>query len=115
MLLILVISFVILLLLFGWWLIRTTRSIDSVATVIDKHNVSFDFLGYHGKTKAILLFSDARFVVWLIRKRYSNSGLPFSVSKALDEARRSYLLIVAVFLLIVFVGILIAYQSILTE
>ncbi len=105
------ISFVILLLLFGRWLIRATRSIDRVATVMDKHDVSFDFLGYQGNTKAILLFSDVRFIVWLIGKQYSNSGLPFSVSKALDEARRSYLSIVAVFSLIVFVGFLIAHYS----
>lgn len=105
------ISFVILLLLLGYWLIRVSRSISKVATVMNEHEVTFDFLGYQGRANAVLLFSDIRFVAWLIRKKYDESSLPPPVSMALNEARRSYLLIVAVFLLIVILGFSIALYN----
>lgn len=82
------------------------RSFDRVATVMREYDVRFDFLGYQGSPKTVLLFSDVRFIVWLMRKRYRKSGLPLAVGKVLDEARRTYILMVAVSSIIVFLAIL---------
>ena len=102
------IPFLILLPLFGWWLIRATRSFDRMAKVVNENGVDLGFLSLRGKTSALLLFSDVRFALWLARRKYQNLELPSAVTHALDEARRDYFLIAGVMALIVVTGFAIA-------
>lgn len=76
--------------LYGWWLYRKSRSCERLADVINEHDVNLGFLDWDGKTRAMLLFSDVRFVFWLVRKKYRDIELPPPVTEALDEARRDY-------------------------
>jgi len=76
--------------LFGWWLIRTSRSMDRLADVLNRHKVDPGFLNRGGKVKTWLLFSDLRFVAWLLKRRYRDCDFPAEVHRALEEARESY-------------------------
>jgi len=105
------IAFLILLPLLGWWLIRATRSFDRMAMVVNENGIDFGFLSLKGKTSALLMFSDVRFVQWLARRKYQNLDLPSAVTRALDEARRDYFLIAAVVALIVVTGFAIALSN----
>ena len=102
------IAFLVLLPLFGWWLIRATRSLDHLATVVNENGVDLGFLSLKGKTSALLLFSDIRFVIWLASRKYQGSNIPAAVTQALDEARRDYLLVTSVMALIAITGFAIA-------
>jgi hypothetical protein len=103
-------AFLILLLLplFGWWLIRNSRSSDRLAKVVNESGVDLGFLSFKGKTSALLLFSDIRFVLWLVRRKYKNIDLPADITKALDDARRDYILGCTASALIVITGFSIA-------
>ena len=91
------IAFIIALPLFGWWLIRATRSYDRLAAVVNENDVDLGFLSFRGKTNAFLLFSDIHFVLWLVRRKYEEREFPQSVGVALDEARRNYLMVLVGF------------------
>ena len=104
-------AILILLPLFGWWLIRSTRSLDRLARVVNENNVDLGFLSLKRKTSAFLLFSDVRFVLWLVRRKYQSLDVPSAVSQALDEARRDYFLVTSVMGVIVIVGFAIALYS----
>ncbi len=80
------IAFLILLPLFGWWLIRTTRSFDRLAAVVNENNVDLGFLSFRQKTNAFLLFSDVRFVLWLARREYQSLEFPTAVIQALETS-----------------------------
>jgi len=84
-------------LLLGWWLIRTSRSIDHLAAVINENDVDFGEFRVGRKTRAWLLFADVRFVVFLVLRRYRHLELPSVIGQALEKARADYLRIVAVF------------------
>ena len=97
------IAFVILLPLLGLWLIRTTRSYERLAVAVNENNVDLGFLSFKGKANVFLLFSDPTFVLWLVRRKYEGREYPQPVVEALEEARRSYLMVMvgfAAFLLI---------------
>lgn len=79
--------------------------------VVNENGVDLGFLSLQGKTSALLLFSDVRFVVWLARRKYRNLDLPPAVAHALDEARRDYFLIAAVMAMIVLTGFAIAISN----
>ena len=68
--------FLILLLLFGWWLIHSTRPLDRLATVVNESNIDLGFLSLTGKTSALMLFADVRFVLWLVRRKNQSIDLP---------------------------------------
>ncbi|MGB5470491.1 MAG: hypothetical protein WBM64_08755 [Woeseiaceae bacterium] len=98
------IAFIVLLPLFGWWLIRTTRSYERLVTVVNDNDVDLGFLSFRGKVNTFLLFSDVTFVLWLVRRKYVDQALPPVVVEALEESRRSYLLVLfgfAAFILVV--------------
>lgn len=98
------IAFIVLLPLFGWWLIRTTRSYERLVTVVNENNVDLGFLSFRGKVNTFLLFSDVNFILWLVRRKYAGRAYPSAVVEALEESRRSYLLVLvgfAAFMLIV--------------
>lgn len=98
------IAIIILLPLFGWWLIRTTRSYERLVIVVNENNVDLGFLCSKGKANVFLLFSDLTFVLWLVRRKYAEREFPESVGDALENARRSYLLVIvgfAAFLLVI--------------
>jgi hypothetical protein len=101
-------AFLILLPLFRWWLIRNSRSSDRLAKVVNENGVDLGFLSFKGKTSALLLFSDVRFVLWLVRRKYKNIDLPAAVNQALDDARRDYIVGCTVMALIVITGFAIA-------
>ena len=42
-------AFLVLLPLFGWWLIRTTRSFDRLAAVVNENNTDLGFLSFRQK------------------------------------------------------------------
>ena len=66
-------AILILLPILGWWLIRSTRSLDRLATIVNENNVDLGFLSLKVRTSAFLLFSDVRFVLWLVRRKYQIS------------------------------------------
>lgn len=101
-------AFLILLPLFGWWLVHNSRSLDRLAKVVNENGVDLGFLALKGKTSALLLFSDVRFVLWLVRRKYKNTALSATVTQALDDARRDYILVYTVMALIVITGFAIA-------
>jgi len=82
-----------------------------LATIVKENNVDLGFLSLKGRTSAFLLFSDVRFVLWLVNRRYQNLNVPPVVSEALDEARRNYLLVVSVMGMIVILGFAIVLSS----
>ena len=82
-----------------------------MATIVKENNVDLGFLSLKGRTSAFLLFSDVRFVLWLVNRRYQNLNVPPVVSEALDEARRNYLLVVSVMGMIVILGFAIVLSS----
>lgn len=90
--------------LYGWWIIRATRSWDRLAKVVNENRVNLGFLSFKGKTGAFLLMSDIRFVHWLLRRRYRNIDVPLVVIQALDDARRDYVPVTSVMALIVLAG-----------
>ena len=104
-------AILILLPILGWWLIRSTRSLDRLARVVNENNVDLGFLSLKGRASAFLLFSDVRFVLWLVRRKYQSLDVPPAVTEALDEARRDYFLLMSVMGLIVIVGFAIALNS----
>ncbi len=104
-------AILILLPILGWWLIRSTRSLDRLARVINENGVDLGFLSLNGRTSAFLLLSDVRFVLWLVRRKYQSLDAPPVVSEALDKARRDYLLVIAVMGMIVLAGFAIAMNS----
>lgn len=105
-------AILILLPILGWWLIRSARSLDRLARVTNEHGVDLGFLSLNGRTSAVLLFSDVRFVLWLVRRRYQSLDAPRPVIEALDEARSYYFLVgIAVMGVIVIVGFAIALNS----
>ena len=77
--------------LYGWWLYRQERRLRRLVTVINTHDIDLGFMTWNGKTNEVLLFSDVRFVFWLLRRKYRDIELPPPVTEALDEARRAYL------------------------
>jgi len=79
--------------------------------VVNENGVDLGFLRPKGKTGALLLFSDVRFVLWLARRKYQNLDLPSTVTHVLDEARRDYFLIVVVMAIIVVTGFAIAVPA----
>ena len=91
------IAFIILLPLFGWWLIRITRSYQRLITVVNENSIDLGFLSFKGGVNTFLLFSDVHFISWLVRRKYQDREFPVTVSSALDEARRSYLLVLVGF------------------
>jgi len=98
------IAFIILLPLFGWWLIRTTRSYERLAVIVNENNIDLGFLSLKRKANVFFLFSDPNFVLWLVRRKYEERKYPQPVGDALDEARRSYLLVIvgfAAFILVI--------------
>jgi hypothetical protein len=105
------IAFLILLPLLGWWLIRATRSFDRLATVVNESGVDLGFLSLKGKTSALLLFSDVRFVLWLVRRKYRSIDVPAAVTQALEDARRDYFRVAAVMALIVIAGFAISLNN----
>ena len=104
-------AILILLPILGWWLIRSTRSLDHLATIVNENNVDLGFLSLKGRTSAFLLFSDVRFVLWLVRRKYQNLDVPSVVGEALDEARRDYFLVMSVMGMIVILGFAIVLSS----
>jgi hypothetical protein len=90
--------------LFGWWLIRTTRSIGYLATTINESNIDLGELRIGGKSRGWLLLADLRFVLFLVLKKYRHLNLPTVVEHALTKARKDYLTIVGVFTTITLVG-----------
>jgi membrane-anchored glycerophosphoryl diester phosphodiesterase (GDPDase) len=103
--------FFILLLLFGWWLIRATRSLDRLATIVNENDVELGFKSIKGKTSALMLFADVRFVLWLVRRKYQSIDAPPVVTQALDDARRDYFIVTSVMALIVITGFAIALNN----
>lgn len=79
--------------------------------VVNDNGVDLGFLSLNGKTSALLLLSDVRFVLWLTRRKYQNLELPSVVTQALDEARRDYFLVAAIMALIVLMGFAIALTN----
>lgn len=94
--------------LFGWWLIRATRSWNRLAKVMSDESTYFGFLHLKGRTSAVLLFSDVRFVFWLLRRKYRDHQSPPEVTKALEQARRDYIRVNLVMGVIVVFGFIIA-------
>lgn len=83
--------------LLGWWLIRTSRSIDRLAAVMNENNANLGEIRIGQRTQGWLLFADVRFVLFLVRRRYRHLELPSVVSEALEKARTDYLTIVGIF------------------
>lgn len=107
--------FVVSLALLGLWLIKVTRSISRVATIMNELDVKLDFLGFQRRPNAVLLFSDIWFIKWLVTRKYDGTGLPIEVISALDEARKSYLLVAVVFSLAVVLVVLMVLDSLATS
>lgn len=84
-------------LLLGWWLSRSTRSIDRLAAVMNENDVELGEMRIGRRAHGWLLFADVRFVLFLILGRYRHLELPPVVEEALDKARTDYLTDVAVF------------------
>jgi hypothetical protein len=105
------IAFLVLLPLFGWWLIRATRSLDQLAKVVNENNVDLGFLSLKGKTSAFLMFSDVRFVLYLVRRKYQSLDVPHAVIQALDEARHDYVMVNSAMGLIILLGFAIALNN----
>jgi hypothetical protein len=105
------IAFLVLLPLLGWWLIRATRSLDQLAKVVNEHKVDLGFLSLKGKTSAILLFSDVRFVLWLVRRKYQSLDVPPAVIQVLDKARHDYVMVNSAMGIIIFVGLATALNN----
>jgi len=72
-------------------------SYERLAVVVNENNVYLGFLRLNGKANVVVLFSDPTSVVWLLRRKYETRDFPPPVSEALDEARRSSLLVMAGF------------------
>ena len=77
--------------LFGWWLVRTTRSFDQLAKVLNTHDTNLGFIGSSGHMSSFVLFSNVTFVWWLIRRGYETISVSTDVHSALAVARKSYL------------------------
>ena len=105
------IAFIILLPLFGWWLIRTTRSYQRLVAVVNENGIELGFLSFRGKVNTFLLFSDVRFVLWLLRRKYQDREYSPAVSSAFDEARRSYLSVLFGFAVILWVFLAISFGA----
>lgn len=82
--------------LLGWWLMRSTRSIDRLAAVINENDVELGEMRIGGRAQGWLLFADVRFVLMLVLRRYRRLELPPAVKEALDKARTEYLVGMAV-------------------
>ena len=104
-------AILILLPILGWWLIRSTRSLDRLARVINEHGVNLGFLSLNRRTSVFLLFSDVRFVLWLVRRKYESLDAPPIVIEALDKARSDYFLGIAVMGVIIIAGFVTALNS----
>jgi hypothetical protein len=99
--------------LLGWWLIRTSRSIDRLAVVVNDHNIDLGQIRMGQNTYAWLLLADVRFVLLLVFKRYHLLNLPAVVVQALDNARKDYLTMVGAFATIaILVFVVVLYENI---
>ncbi len=85
------ITFMIGLPLFGWWLIKMSRTFDRAVQIAQENQIDFGLFRFRGKTNTFFLLSDMRFVWWLLSRNYRGQNYPANLVATLDESRRYYL------------------------
>jgi len=88
----------------GWYLIRVSRSLEAVAGTANEQNIDLGFLKVGGTANTTLLFSDINFIRWLVWRKYGSLNFPTVLNEALDNARKDYVRMGGLFILIIIAG-----------